>query len=291
METTMPTKEERKAQAKKHEGLMKGAFATETAASIADAVIYEDGEGRELELPEPAFDATRTEVTTKFTVNALYDAKGKTAIVDPVSFTRPGGNYEEGSFGPEQVLCSESNLYQVLRGMKRDYHDANRGFARGQLFTDRAMLLPDIVFSGTGEIHKADIIAIPEPNRTRALENHRSERECDTCLAQRIESILRIAAANGCETLIIGAFACNRNNYDPQQVIGLIKAWIEAHPGAIATIVFAVPRASFDAFDEAFGQPEEEAMQASTEADQDSDSEDEFDLDSIELPEGVTLRR
>ena len=285
----MPTKDERKAQAKKHEALMKGAFATETAASLAAAVIYEDGEGRELELPEPAFESTRTEVTTKFTVDALHEAKGKTAIVDPVSFTRPGGNYEEGSFGPEQVLCHESNLYQVLCGMKRDYHSANRGFARGQLFTDRAMLLPDIVFSGSGEIRKAGIIAIPEPNRTRALENHRSERECDTCLAQRIESILRIAAANGYETLIMGAFACNRENYDPQQVIDLIKVWIEAHPGALGTIVFAVSRANFDTFDAAFGQPAEEAPELPAEAD--GDDEDEFDLDSIELPEGVTLRR
>ena len=284
----MPTKDERKAQAKKHNALMKGAFAAETAATVAQAVIYEDGEGRELELPEPAFEATNVEATTKFTVNALYDAKGKTAIVDPVSFTRPGGNYEEGSFGPEQVLCHESNLYQALCEMKREYHDANRGFARGQLFTDRAMLLPDVVFSGSGEIRKAGIIAIPEPNRSRALENHRSERECDTCLAQRIESILRIAAANGYETLIMGAFACSRENYDPQQVIGLVQAWIEAHPGALGTIVFAVPRAVFDIFDEAFGKEVKEEPETPA---AENDDEDEFDLDSIELPEGVTLRR
>ena len=287
----MPTKDERKAQAKKHEGLMKGAFATETAATVANATIYEDGEARELELPEAPFDATRTEATTKFTVNAIYDASGKVAVVDPVSFTRPGGNYEEGSFGPEQVLCHESNLYQVLCGMKRSYHDANRGFARGQLFTDRAMLLPDVVFLDRGQIHKTGVIAIPEPNRTRALENHRSENECDTCLAQRIESILRIAAVNGYETLVMGAFACNRENYDPQQVINLIRSWIDAHPGAIGTIVFAVPRALFDVFDEAFGQPAEETAPEVVAPEADGDDEDEFDLDNIELPEGVTLRR
>lgn len=286
----MPTKDERKAQAEKHSALMKGAFAAETAATVAAAVIYEDGEGRELELPEPAQQSTSTKVTTQYPAHALYDAKGKVAIVDPVSFTKPGGNYEEGSFGPEQALCSESNLYQVLQGMKRTYHDANRGFARGQLFTDRAMLLPDVVFSAHGEIRKAGIIAIPEPNRTRAREHHRSERECDSCLAQRIESILRIAAANGYEMLIMGAFACGRENYDQQQVVDVIQAWISAHPGALATIVFAVPHTSFDAFDAAFGQPAEEAPQVETATDK-SDSEDEFDLDDVELPEGVTLRR
>lgn len=286
----MPTRDERKALAKKHNALMKGAFASETAATVAAAIVYEDGEGRELELPEPAQESTSTEVTTKYAVNALYDAKGKVAIVDPVSFTKPGGNYEEGSFGPEQALCSESNLYQVLQGMRRTYHEANRGFARGQLFTDRAMLLPDVAFSAHGEIRKAGVIAIPEPNRIRARENHRSERECDSCLMQRIESILRIAAANGYETLIMGAFACSRENYDQQQVIDVIQAWISAHPGALATIVFAVPRANFDAFDAAFGQTSEEAPQAETASDE-SAEEDDFDLDNIELPEGVTLRR
>ena len=66
--------------------------------------------------------------------------------------------------------------------------------------------------------------------------------------------------------------------------------WISAHPGALATIVFAVPRASFDVFDAAFGQPAEEEPQAGIATDE-SDGEDEFDLDDIELPEGVTLRR
>ncbi len=284
----MPTKDERRVLAKKHIALMKGAFESDTAKTVESAVIYEDGEGRELALPEPAFEQTETQVTTKYAVAALYEAQGKAAVVDPVSFTRPGGNYEDGSFGPEQVLCSESNLYQVLQGLKREYHDANRGYARGQLFTDRAIHMQDVVFSRNGEVRMAGVIAIPEPNRKRALENHRSERECDSCLAQRIETILRIAAANGYETLIMGAFACNRENYDPQQVIDLVKAWIEAHPGAIGTIVFAVPRAVFDVFDDAFGQPAEEAPVVDS---AEEDDEDEFDLDNIELPEGVTLRR
>ena len=52
--------------------------------------------------------------------------------------------------------------------------------------------------------------------------------------------------------------------------------------------MFAVPRASFGAFDAAFGapKPEEPAVVATA----DDDEDDELDLDSIELPEGVTLR-
>ena len=282
----MVDRDERRAQAAKHLALMKGALASETAATVAAAVIYEDGEGRELSLPEAAFESTETSVTTVFASAALRDAVGKTAVVDPTAFTRPGGNYEDGAFGPEQILCSESNLYPILCGLKGVYHDGNRGYQRGQLFTDRALYLPDGGFSHDGTIRKAAVIAIPEPNRARALENHRSERERDRCLAERIEAILRIAAANGCETLICGAFGCGREGFDPQQVIGLFKDWIEAHPGAIGRIVFAVPRAHASAFDEAFGKP---AVEEVTPIVVDED-EDGFDVRDVELPEGVTLR-
>ncbi len=219
----MPEREERRAQAAKHLALMKGAFSTETEATVAAARVYEDGEGRELPIPEAVFETTETSVTTAFAPAALRDARGKTVVVDPASFTRPGGGYEDGSFGPEQILCSESNLYPILYGLKSAYHDGNRGCQRGQLFTDRALYLPNVAFSHAGVIRKADVVALPEPNRARALENHRSERECDQVLAERIETLLHIAASNGCETLVCGAFGCGRGGFDTQQVIGLSR--------------------------------------------------------------------
>ena len=284
----MAEKEERAAQAAKHNALMRGAFASETAATVEAARVYDEGEGRALVLPEPAHEATEAVVTRAFAPEALYRfGKGKTVLIDPASFTRPGGAYEDGSFGPEQILCSQSNLYQVLCGVKETFHDANRDYRRGQLFTDRAAYLPDVAFS-QGAVRKADVIAIAEPLRARALENHRSERECDNALAQRIEAFMNIAVANECETLIVGAFGCGRLGWSAEHVAGLFKAWIDEHPGALGRVVFAVPRASFDAFDALFGKLEE-AAPAVAEAVVD-EYDDEFDLSSIELPEGITLR-
>ena len=255
----MAEKEERAAQAAKHNALMRGAFASETAATVEAARVYDEGEGRALVLPEPAHEATEAVVTRAFAPEALYRfGKGKTVLIDPASFTRPGGAYEDGSFGPEQILCSQSNLYQVLCGVKETFHDANRDYRRGQLFTDRAAYLPDVAFS-QGAVRKADVIAIAEPLRARALENHRSERECDNALAQRIEAFMNIAVANECETLIVGAFGCGRLGWSAEHVAGLFKAWIDEHPGTLGPVVFAVPRASFDAFDALFGKLEEAA--------------------------------
>lgn len=279
------SKEERAAQAAKHLSFVKGVFAKETESSIQTATIYEDGEARAAQLPEPKAEATETAVTTAFAVSALHDASGKVTLVDAASFTRPGGAYEDGAFGPEQVLCSESNLYPILQGIKPAYHSKNRGYACGQLFTDRAAFLKDVVFNRGGSMRTANVIVVPEPNRARALENHRSERECDACLANRIETLLNIAALQETETLIVGAFGCGRQGFPPAQVIEQFQSWIDTHQGAIPKIVFAVPRVHFEAFDAAFGAPKPAQEEVAAEPE-----EEEELFDPSDLPEGVTLR-
>lgn len=279
------SKEERAAQAAKHLSFVKGVFAKETESSIQTATIYEDGEARAAQLPEPKAEATETAVTTAFAVSALHDASGKVTLVDAASFTRPGGAYEDGAFGPEQVLCSESNLYPILQGIKPAYHSKNRGYACGQLFTDRAAFLKDVVFNREESMRTANVIVVPEPNRARALENHRSERECDACLANRIETLLNIAALQETETLIVGAFGCGRQGFPPAQVIEQFQSWIDTHQGAIPKIVFAVPRVHFEAFDAAFGAPKPAQEEVAAEPE-----EEEELFDPSDLPEGVTLR-
>lgn len=280
---------ERREQAKKHIALMKGALASDAAKSAEQAVIYEDGEALKAELPEAPFEKTDTIVVTSFAPEALYrNGKGKTAIVDPASFNRPGGAYEDGAFGPEQILCADSNLYLVLQDMKERYYDANKGYARGQLFTDRAMYLPNVAFSRNGALKYADVIVIAEPLRERALENHRPEQECERAIVDRIETLLRIAALNECETLIMGAFGAGRLGYDADKVIDIIRSWVDANPGAIGRIVFAVPRLHLEAFEGAFGeeaQPEPVAAEG-----EEAEDEEYFDVHGIDLPEGITLR-
>ncbi len=287
----MATRDERKAAAKQNLALMRGAFASETKATIESAIVYEDGEGRALKLPEVEEGAqTTTRVTSDFAIKVVHRTKGRTVVVDPCSFTRPGGAYEDGSFGPEQILCSESNLYPVLEGMKAAYHDGNRGYSSGQLFTDRAMYLPNVAFVHDGDIAHADVLAIPEPNRSRALENHRSEAEASVALANRIETILRIAAVQGVETLIIGAFGSGPQGFEAQVVIDLFEKWFAAHPGAISSVVFAVPRAAYDAFNDAFGEEVVVEDAAPVQHADEAEDEDEYDFDPNDLPEGVTFR-
>lgn len=262
----------------------------EEAAEAAEAEGAADPDGAAGAAPTAT--ETTVKVVTSFAPEALYrDATGKTMIVDPGAFTRPGGAYEDGAFGPEQILCSESNLYPILVAHKRDFYDKNRDYRRGSLFTDRALYVPEVLFSRGGDVRRADVLVIAEPVRAFALENHRSERECDKALADRIEAIFRIAAANGTETLIVGAFGCGRNGYPVEQVIELIQNWIAEHPGAVPNVVFAVPRMHADAFREAFGAPEPERPAPVVVAEDEGDREgDDEDWRNVELPEGITLR-
>ena len=286
----MPTREERQKAAKKNISLMKGAFAEETKAAIESAKIFEDGQGRDLEIPAAESGATTaTKVTRSFQTAALSSATGKTLIVDPCAFTRPGGNYENGGGGPEQVICSESNLYLVLQALNKTYYNNNRNYTAGQLFTDRAVYIEGITFVQDGNVRKADVLAIAEPNKRRALENNRSEAEANLAIKNRIEAMLRIAAANGTETLIVNAFGTGPAGYKPKEIVKLFSAWIEAHPGAIPNIVFSAPRASFDAFKAAFGE-EEKPVESKQQEQEAEEEEEELDFDPNDLPEGITFR-
>ncbi|WP_270357179.1 TIGR02452 family protein [Adlercreutzia equolifaciens] len=271
------------------EGAQAGNEEAREAAEIAEGAAEEAAES---DAVAPTATETTVKVVTSFAPEALYrDATGKTMIVDPGAFTRPGGAYEDGAFGPEQILCSESNLYPILVAHKRDFYDKNRDYRRGSLFTDRALYVPEVLFSRGGDVRRADVLVIAEPIRAYALENHRSERECDKALADRIETIFRVAAANGAETLIMGAFGCGRNGYPVEQVIELIQNWIAEHPGAVPNVVFAVPRMHADAFREAFGAPEPERPAPVVVAEDEGDREgDDEDWRNVELPEGITLR-
>ena len=104
----MPTRDERKAAAASNLALMRGAFSKDTQETIDAAIIYEDGEGRELELPEVEEGAaTTTSVTSDFAVKAVHSAKAVSythlkatgGIPNPRRLVSPwNGPHERASF-------------------------------------------------------------------------------------------------------------------------------------------------------------------------------------------------
>ena len=282
----MPTKEERKAEAKKHNGLVRGVFESDIEAAIESAVIYEDGDGRELDLPEPRFESTKVSVAWDNVGRVTEHATGKVCVLDPANFRTPGGNYLGGGWSPEEQICAESALFPVLEGLKAAYYDGNRQSGRGGLNTDRAVYLTDVVFTTGGVTRKRDVLVIAPPNRRFALENHRSEAECDIDLANRIEALMRIAAAHEIDTYVLCAFGCGFFDNDPARVAELFKTWLDAHPGQFERVVFAIPGGpSLDVFRSVF-PVEEERPKAVREVASDVDDDDEDEVDIAPTSDG-----
>lgn len=272
----MPTKEERQTEAKKHLGLVKGVFASDIAKSIDSVELYEDGDGRELELPEPRFEQTDAHVLWSQMAPAILQAKGSVCVLDPANFRTPGGNYLGGGWSPEEQICAESTLFPVLEGLKGIYYDGNRQSGRGGLNTDRALYLHDITFTTDGVTKQRDVLVVAPPNRRFALENHRSEAECDIDLANRVETIMRIAAAHQPDTLILHAFGCGFFENDPTAVANLFKTWLDAHPGQFETVSFVIGGGpSLDAFRDVFPYHETRRVEVVEETPEDDEDDEE----------------
>ena len=279
-------KDGRKADAEKHIKTMNAVFANETAQAFQAIREYKDGEARELPAPEAVAEATEIEVRRTDTVSAIYAAKGKVIALDFASFTKPGGGYANGAWAQEEALCAESNLYPILLKKKASFYDENRQYVRGGLYTDRSLFVPDVVFARGGSVRKTGIIVTAAPNRIWALENHRDEKEIDADLVNRVETVMAIAADQGCDTLVLGAFGCGVFGNDPVRVAALFRQWLDAHPGVFAKVVFAIPGGpNLDAFQDAFDHKEAASAPVETE-----DDDDEDWRDSLDLPEGITLR-
>ena len=273
----MPTRDERKAEAKKHLGLVKGVLANESARTVQQAVLYEDGEGRDLPLPEPRFDQTEILVERTDAVTAVVQAKGKACVLDFASYRNPGGGYADGYWAQEEALCAESNLSPILEGLRDVYYTPNLQSMRGGLYTDRALYLKDVVFTKAGVMTKRDVIVCAAVNRRFALQNNRSEVECDIDMGNRVRTVMQIAAANGVDTLVLGAFGCGVFGNDADQVAALFRNWLSANPGHFEKVVFAIPGGpNFDAFSVLF--PDTRKAEQSEELV--SDRRDDFDDDA-----------
>ncbi|MGI6034062.1 MAG: TIGR02452 family protein [Coriobacteriales bacterium] len=272
---------------------MNTVFPNETAASVQGAKIYEEGEGRELEIPEARFENTETRVMTGSPVRALYGGTvpEKVTMLDAGAFMHPAAGFEKGNMGQEEMLCSESNLFNILQQLDEPFYRKNRAFYRGGLFTDRALFVPDVAFSRNGEMRTANVELVAAPNRNRAIDNIRGTEECNADLKRRIETIFRIAAANETDLLIVNAFGCGGLGNDPEMVADLYERWLSEHPGVFQTVIFSIGRGpAEEVFERHFGATEKKARTAHEPKRDDQDDDDDSFLDGLELPDGITLR-
>ncbi len=262
--------------AKKHIATMSIVFADKTKESIKNATVYKEGQARKLDIPEARFEKTAAHTVHQSSVEALMSIDGENvAVLDFASFTNPGGGYERGVLAQEEALCSESNLYPILDGCRKIFYDDNKSMRRGGLYTDKSMYVPGVVFGEGNNLKTAGVIVCAAPNKRQALENGRDEIEIEHDLARRVEAVMRIAAVQGVDSLVLGAFGCGVFRNGPNYVVELFKNWLDEHPGVFANVAFAIPGgANFKIFSDVFPEPQKEKQISQAQKDE-QDAKDE----------------
>ena len=282
----MTPKEERAKEARDHISRVNGIFEAETAASIERVVIYEDGDMRNPELGEAKFEDTEAVTAWESVAKAIEKAKGRVCVVDPAHFTRPAGGYEKGSWDIESQICAESNLAPILKGIAQRFHQSNKHYGRGGLNSDRAAYIEGVVFTTSGEMKKCDVLAISPVNRKMARENNRSEAECDQDLANRVKTLLNIAAVHEIDTLVLHDFGCGWMGNDGASVAGLFKAWLDEHPGHIGKVVFAIAGGpALDDFRDVFPE-EKRVVETEVSGEETENGADDFEIGIEQTSEG-----
>lgn len=229
------------------------ALVTAVKESISGTRLYMEGDYPEVK-PNGKDFQTKITVTKhrslKAALNLMDEYRGKrVAVHNFASATNPGGGVLHGSHAQEECLCRCTTLYPVLKTDKlwKGFYSFHRE-SRDLHYTDACIYSPDIIIikSDTDiperlperERRKVDIITCAAPNLRRIPHNRMNPgsgeaiRMSDVELLElhkkRAEHMLTIAAANGAEILVLGAFGCGAFSNNPQIVARAYKEVIAA---------------------------------------------------------------
>lgn len=183
--------------------------------------------------------------TTLAAARRLAESGGVPVALNFASARNPGGGFLGGARAQEESLARSSGLYACLLGNPM-YELHNR--VRNPLYTDSAIYSPDVpVFrDDDGTLletpYHCAFITCPAVNAGVALErDRRSGPAIRAAMTTRIDKVLRIAAAQGHDMLVLGAWGCGVFRNDPQQIAELFHTALTGpFQGVFAIVVFAV---------------------------------------------------
>lgn len=232
-------------------------------ASISKQRLYLEAE--EVGVRRKVKSNTKTVVSKKrsFEAAAEYARDGKkVCVLNFASSTNPGGGVTRGSSAQEECLCRCSTLYPCLNieKMWNAFYGPHRA-AGNPLYNDDCLYTPGVVVFKSdvsfpermeeADWYQVDVITCAAPNLRSVPSNFMNPCAGETPAEieneklyklhqQRIEKIFRIAAANGAEILILGAFGCGAFCNPPEVVAKAFKAVQEKYASYFEMIEYAV---------------------------------------------------
>ncbi|MCQ2250429.1 MAG: TIGR02452 family protein [Bacteroidales bacterium] len=191
----------------------------------------------------------------------------KIAVLNFASATNPGGGVEDGSSAQEESLCRCSTLYPVLeqQRLRNDFYEPHRR-ARNPLNNDDIIYSPEIVIIKTDEEYPermemddwcvVDVITCAAPNLRKRMNKYSNGREVKQVSVtpeelydlqyNRAQHILNVAAGNGVEVLILGAFGCGAFENDPAVVSRAWKDALDEYARHFDVVEFAIYTSAYD---------------------------------------------
>ena len=233
-------------------------------ASRAGTKVFMEGSSPSL-LENPKF-AGEITVTPSRTFEAALRLRkefpdAKIAVHNFASATNPGGGVEHGASAQEECLCRCSTLFPVLKtdALFSQYYAFHR--ARHDVrYTDACIWTPEILICKTDTASPermepsdwctVDVLTCAAPNLRPKPYNRmnpgkgEAARVTDAELLKlhkhRARHMLSVAAAQGDEILVLGAFGCGAFRNRPEVVANAYKEILPEFDGYFRRIEFAV---------------------------------------------------
>lgn len=221
-------------------------------------------------------DKKEIETTIQFknstTIEALLEEKDsglKTCLLNFASAKNPGGGFLGGASAQEESLARSSSLYASL---VKDFtlYNYNRGRST-HLYSDYMIYSPEVLFwmNDAGDFLQqpviSDVLTAPAPNKGAMLQNECMDQlaELEHVFRTRMDKMLRLAASQKVECLILGAWGCGVFRNDPEFVAACFGELLSKNYASVfRKVIFAVydrskSQESFQAFQKAFGHSQQ----------------------------------
>lgn len=164
----------------------------------------------------------------------------KIAILNFANYNVPGGSYLQGALAQEEVLCHQSDLYQVLTKFSQ-YYKWNQMHTNQNLYEHRAIYTPNIVFTNLDGsfVSTLNVISCAAPCYTLAKHNNVSYEKACMILKNRMKFIKNIAEHEKVDKLVLGAWGAGAFGFRGAEVA---KLWHEVWctPSPLKEVQFAV---------------------------------------------------
>jgi len=193
------------------------------------------------------------EVTDETVQDAALRFRGsRVTVLNFASGVQPGGGVRYGAVAQEEVLCLCSGLLHGLERVMWVYMKNREEDAPDECY-DLMIWSEGVPLVRTGRFELVDpmpinVITYPAPNMYRRayagsgtfaeerMPNEWSER----VFARRTRHVVRRAAKDGTEVLVLGAWGCGAYANDPTMVAEAFRDAIATQSDAIERVVFAV---------------------------------------------------